>query len=209
MEHAEAQESHAAGRYILDEMSESERDGFEEHYFGCAICAEDVIAGTRLMDSGRAIARETASVVPIAPRRSPLLTWMPLAASAILVLGALLIIPQRSAQPSLAVLTPHAITVGQSRGAEEAPLVLRAGKPGLIVVDVLANEPFPRYEASVRDSAGKVVMTTPLSAEEAQTIEGIHLLLPSLPRGSYVLTLHGVSENGNRTVVVDRPFRVQ
>ena len=207
MEHAEAQESHAAERYILDEMSESERDGFEEHYFGCAICAEDVIAGTRLMDSGRAIARETANVVPIAPRRSPLLTWLPLAASAILVLGALLLIPQRSAQPSLAVLTPHVITVGQSRSAEEKPL--RAGTQNLVVVDMLANERFPRYEAQIRDAAGKVVKTTPISAEEAQNIEGIYLLLPPLPGGSYVLTVHGVRENGNRTVVVDRRFRVQ
>ena len=32
----------ASERYLLEEMSELERHAFEEHFFSCADCAEDM-----------------------------------------------------------------------------------------------------------------------------------------------------------------------
>ena len=42
MDHREAIESQAVERYLLKEFSASERDEFEEHYFGCGECASDL-----------------------------------------------------------------------------------------------------------------------------------------------------------------------
>jgi hypothetical protein len=50
MTHAQAVEKHAAERYLLDEMPELERFAFEEHYFDCADCAEEVRMGALLRE---------------------------------------------------------------------------------------------------------------------------------------------------------------
>jgi anti-sigma factor RsiW len=42
MTHEQAIRSMATERYVLDEMPELERYAFEEHYFACAECADDV-----------------------------------------------------------------------------------------------------------------------------------------------------------------------
>ena len=55
MEHAEATDRMAAARYLLDEMTEEERFAFEEHYFGCPACAEEVRDGSAMIDSLRAM----------------------------------------------------------------------------------------------------------------------------------------------------------
>jgi hypothetical protein len=42
MEHEVASKSQAVERYLLGEMAQDERDAFEEHYFTCAECADEV-----------------------------------------------------------------------------------------------------------------------------------------------------------------------
>ena len=42
MEHHQAAAILASERYVLDELTVAERDAFEEHYFTCAICAQEV-----------------------------------------------------------------------------------------------------------------------------------------------------------------------
>lgn len=48
MEHQEAIDTLASERYILGEMSEAERDSFEEHFFSCVECADDVLAADKM-----------------------------------------------------------------------------------------------------------------------------------------------------------------
>jgi hypothetical protein len=54
MDHVQAMNSFAPERYILGEMTEDERLAFEEHYFSCAECADDVRAGGLMRDGARA-----------------------------------------------------------------------------------------------------------------------------------------------------------
>ncbi|MGI8988431.1 MAG: hypothetical protein ACR2I2_02465 [Bryobacteraceae bacterium] len=60
MNHTEATELQAVERYLLDELDSSQKEGFEEHFFTCAECAEDVKAGAALTDNLRAVARDEA-----------------------------------------------------------------------------------------------------------------------------------------------------
>jgi anti-sigma factor RsiW len=48
MEHDEAEKSQAVERYLLGELPVTEREAFEEHYFSCPECAEEVRAGLLL-----------------------------------------------------------------------------------------------------------------------------------------------------------------
>jgi len=54
MEHQEAIDTLASERYILGEMSEAERDSFEEHFFSCIECADDVLAADKMRVGVRA-----------------------------------------------------------------------------------------------------------------------------------------------------------
>ena len=53
MTHDDAMKMMAAERYILGELEPSERDAFEEHFFDCTICADDVRDSTKFADGVR------------------------------------------------------------------------------------------------------------------------------------------------------------
>ena len=54
MTHADALRTLAAERYLLDEMSEIEKFAFEDHFFDCAECADDVRAGSAMRAGAKA-----------------------------------------------------------------------------------------------------------------------------------------------------------
>ena len=53
MTHQQSLDGLASERYLLDEMTEVERFEFEEHYFDCAECAEDVKLGDMIRQEAR------------------------------------------------------------------------------------------------------------------------------------------------------------
>src|SRR4051794_20714838 len=61
MEHEAATANRAVERYILREMSAEERDSFEEHYFVCGECAEDVRHASAFVANAKGIWRGQAS----------------------------------------------------------------------------------------------------------------------------------------------------
>lgn len=209
MNHNEAQQSDAVGRYILNEMSGDERERFEEHYFDCRDCGEDVLAGERLMANGRSLEREERKVVQFVPRPS-WTRWIPLASAAMLVVIATAVMrPSRQpeAQPSMD-LAAEALIMGETRAAGAPPLELRADAANNLLVVVMKPEwEFPRYEFQLRKTDGKVDLTTRLTAEQAK--DQVNLLPRSLPAGSYVLAIHGVRTDGNRTEIATHEVRVR
>lgn len=93
MTHQESVATLASERYLLEEMTELERHAFEEHFFDCADCAEDVRAGAYLREgarSGLVAANASSSVVafPSRPASRRLPTFIPWAAAASLALVA-------------------------------------------------------------------------------------------------------------------------
>ena len=66
MTHQQALDGLASERYLLDEMTEVERFEFEEHYFDCAECAEDV----RLGEMVRLEARRSGPAMAANPQAS-------------------------------------------------------------------------------------------------------------------------------------------
>jgi hypothetical protein len=80
MDHEEAIQNLATERYLLSEMTPAERESFEEHYFECAICADDLRAGAQfLADAKEQWEREDARVVrPVVavPATRPSLNWL-------------------------------------------------------------------------------------------------------------------------------------
>src|SRR6266481_4099882 len=53
MTHQEAVDTLAVERYLLDEMSDEHRQTFEEHYFQCETCADDLRIATAMLQGAR------------------------------------------------------------------------------------------------------------------------------------------------------------
>ena len=73
MTHQEALDTLASERYLLNEMSDHDRNAFEEHFFDCEVCADDLRVGAAMLQGARAgFAGTTATsgrVFPIAAKR--------------------------------------------------------------------------------------------------------------------------------------------
>ncbi len=57
MDHNEALQLQAAGKYVLGELPSPLRDQFEEHFFECQECALDVKAAAEFVDNARHVWR--------------------------------------------------------------------------------------------------------------------------------------------------------
>ncbi len=71
MDHEVASKTHAVERYLLGEMPSSERDAFEEHYFACTECAEEIRFASIMMQDLKIELRNTAP-----PRKGSSPGWL-------------------------------------------------------------------------------------------------------------------------------------
>ncbi len=140
MTHAEARQSSATERYLLDEMTPEERDAFEAHYFDCAECAEDLRIAARMRDGARAGLLAAAAMGDAKRRRR---SWiqtaaLPWAVAATLALAAgYQTVRLRQAAGPLAPQALAPITLRpSSRGAEAMVTLSAAARAATFALDL-------------------------------------------------------------------------
>jgi len=165
MSHDQAVATMATERYLLDELTEVERDAFEEHYFSCPECAEDVRAGEamrREMQDAFRVTRER-TPLPFRPpaRRSFKVTGvLPWAVAAMLVLAvgyqSVVVIPSLRGLSEAQVLSPVVLRPA-SRG--DVPVVTLGSNPRFVSLSLDANvDPgVERVHYLIRTTEGSVV----------------------------------------------------
>ena len=206
MTHQQAISTFAPERYLLDEMTELERLTFEEHYFSCIECADDVRAGAIMQEGAqrgflvpgtadRASAAVRADVVPMRSRRvwyqSAVVPWT-LAATLAIVAGyqSLVRVPELGRQTESQALSPITLRPA-SRGQEPIVPVNPASTSVALVVDVIsAADAELIYDLRTAEGARVV------SGRAASPPSGTPLLLLIPARavnrpGHYVLTIAG------------------
>jgi hypothetical protein len=188
MTHQQALNTMASERYLLDEMSELERHAFEEHFFSCADCAEDV----RTADLMRAGAREAGQKQPLAfqPRRQRFWTvaapWAA-AASLALVMGYQFVSRPGFDQPY--ALEPTTLRPA-SRGADSVVRLDADDRAVALAIEADAPAGAPNWFYELRNAAGRQVAAgrVPVQAQGTPLL----LLVPASvlsPSGRYVLSL--------------------
>ena len=190
MTHDEADQSKAAERYVLDEMTPPERDAFEEHYFGCPACAADVRDAMTIAAMLRAEKQSRHNVVPI--HRVSRAPW--LAAAAMLAVVAVLTyqnvtLRRRDTQDMRAHLLFKTFFL-QSESRGEGETVVDGGKAFALSFDIAPRASATRYVVTIADAAGRVRVTQPVTREEAQEL--VQLFIPGgvLKPGRYSVTAH-------------------
>ncbi|MGC1418358.1 MAG: hypothetical protein WA817_23940 [Candidatus Acidiferrum sp.] len=209
MDHNEAVRLHAAEKYLLGELPKEQHAAYEEHYFDCSTCAEELKATAAFMESARQLARQggpqTAGVKGLAqtmPTTGGWFGWLR-PAFAIPVLAALILLisyqngvtipdlKQGASHPVMAeIVKSFSLMPIGARGEGASSLTIAVGprEDFGLDVDMPGNSP-AGYTCQVKDELGKVRFTLPVSAEEAK--RSIHINIPggSLQPGKYSLVI--------------------
>jgi len=207
MDHKLATDSMAVERYLLGELNPDERKEFEEHAFTCDECADGIDNGITFLDNGRALVEEEQRF----PWGRRVRAWFPtaVAAALTLVVGVqnIVTIPmlRQAVMSGQAIQVLPMFDTDQARGATDKHPP--AGKPWIFVVNIPSEKTFPSYHCELRDVSGHVRASLTVTEEQAK--QAVPMLLSPLPAGSYILSIEGVREDGNRTPVDSYPIKVQ
>lgn len=201
-QHQQAIRTLAAERYMLGQMTDAEREIFEEHYFNCRFCAEAI----NEIDLISRAARQQPK--PQHDRKWRPMTVAPWAVAASLA-GVLALRPiiTRPPVPQLAeVLYATDAPLTSERRAGAAPTKLPAGRRIIQYLEIAHDPQYTQYRWDLRANEGKSLVSDALTPEE--TNEPIPLLLGPLPAGSYELVIEGVRKDGNRSPITIHPLVV-
>ena len=143
MTHTDAVRTLAVERYLLDEMPEIERFAFEEHFFDCAECADDLRAGSTIRQAIKQgvlpeeAGRGTVPAVTATPTRRWTLVLVPWAAAAVLAIavGYQTLVPARGPREPVQALTPVTLRP-DSRGAVPTVTIGGAADTVTLALDI-------------------------------------------------------------------------
>lgn len=205
MEHDEAIRSQAAERYVAHELSPAERDAFEEHFFDCPECADDVRFELTFAANVRAVSREQRAAHQPAPEPSRGGAWegwrnrfrlrpalaFSFAANFVLAAGfgyVLLTARHESARPRF---TQPYFAPGPTKGAGDAHAIA-AGAATYEVRFPAPTAAGQSYSYEILDAAGKRESADSLSAPASED-DSLYLQVPigNLPNGIHTLVVRG------------------
>jgi|SRR5579859_415548 len=207
MDHSEAVTKKMAESYLLGELTPEQRETYEEHYFSCPECAQDVKAADMLVANIKEALRAEPSLSTAAdPAREhsgwPSFGWLrpayAMAAMAalicVLAFQNLITIPKLKDEAKNNVpqaLASYSFIPQGSRGANALVVRPEPNRPFGLYVDIPASHDFISYACTIQTEAGVVDLSVPVSAEQAK--ETVQLLVPGslLHAGNYVLIIHG------------------
>jgi hypothetical protein len=219
MDHTDAINQGAAERYALGEMDSFERDEYEEHFFDCPECADEVKAAAIFLDNARAVVSEEKKGFPGDPLDRPVrntrsrsmkaLFWpMPYGAAA--AAGLLLSVAgyqgfvvapalRHELQGAQALQSAPWYFLSVSRG--ETPVVTVSGverKVGL-TLSRSSDRLYPFYRCEVRDASGRAVLSSVIAAPAGR--DELQVLVPAdrLVPGNYVLVVTGLESTSSPT----------
>ena len=190
MGHDEATRMQAAERYLLGELSDAERDQFEEHFFDCRECAKEVRAGAIFEANARAVLGD-----PGFQRTSNLSWWEwvcvrpafagSMACLVVLLAGAFSYeavvawgLSTELAQVQAPQSYPLSFLRGVTKGAEQVIEAPRESRFVGLSLDLPPGRSFEQYQGEVWSESGAILFAVRLARPRAPG-EPLNLLIPA------------------------------
>ena len=217
MNHTEAVNNGSVERYLLGQLSSSESEEFEQHFFDCLECTRDLSASTIFEDNARAVFLEERASVP-APAETRRLAkaslwawfwqrpWIA-AAPALAALALALVTSYQTAvvipglrgqlhdalspQPVASYVLPS-ISRGDARRLE----LPASGGFYTIYMDPTWEGSFAAYLCSVQDETGSSRFNVRLPAPPPGKPIQILMARSLLPSGRYTVVIRSAAETG-------------
>jgi hypothetical protein len=198
MEHQDWIDSMATESYTLGELEPAKRDAFEEHFFDCPVCSNDVRDAAKVVAGIRT--RDVRAITPAAPR----LRWWAAAAVAAVLSGGLIVVQQMGVGPGAMTRLGHPIRLEPaSRGVSDTNVFRRDEAIPLIVI-IPPEDPQTAYECDVQDLSGHKLASQQVTQADAKDPVPMVIQPGTLKRGMYNL----VVRSGDRKIA-EYPFTVE
>jgi hypothetical protein len=218
MDHNEAVRLQAAEKYLLGELPKEQHAAFEEHYFDCLACAEEMKAAIAFMEGARQVAREEVpqviddkKLVPGARETGGWFSWLR-PAFAVPVFAALLLfigyqngvtIPQlkgSSSSQSAEIIGSSFHLAGSVRGDETGTkLQVRPGESFLLNFDFTPARTFSEYSWQLLDQAGKAVKHGTIGGDKKYQSVSLPVIGGVESAGKYNLAFFGGAYGSGQT----------
>ena len=213
MDHEAATHLHATERYLLEELSPAERDEFEEHYFTCPECAEDVRLALEFRANARAVFREKKFAAEPKPRRAwrawlrPALVFSAGLNLALLVgIGVQATRSGRLAEPGF---FPSFFVAGAARSEGTVRDVPRGSRMVGFYFDLFDQERgYGQFAYRIEDNSGKPVESGVSSPQAPAPRLNLAIPVADLKPGVYTFIFSGVA-NGQQIELRRTQFRIQ
>jgi len=219
MEHTQAIQLKAAERYVLGELPSGLREQYEEHFFSCVACAEELNLAAAFVENSRAAMGSepfTPPVrlpVPVAERPASQ-GWfgallrpsfaVPVFAALLMLVAyqTFLVIPRLKGAATqsvgaLASAAPQALAsfsliTADSRGGEPLTVTVAPAQPFSLYFDIPPDGHYSSYICELQNAAGKAEFSLNISSEQAKN--AVQLLIPSasLGIGKHVLVVRAL-----------------
>jgi hypothetical protein len=221
MDHSEAVRLQAAENYILGKLPKEQHAAYEEHYFECLACAQEIKATVAFMESAKQVIREEVAepvgaerLAPAVPKTGGWFAWLrpafavPALAALVLFIGYQngVTIPRlkdsSSSQMGQTISSAFALR-GSVRGGSEngdAPNKVRvhSGESFTLNFDFTPTGTFSEYAWQLRDQAGRVVKSGNISGEKKY--QRVSLNLAGVESaGKYNLVFFGSADGAGQT----------
>jgi hypothetical protein len=210
MDHPDAVRRGVIEKYLLDEVSQPEREEFEAHFFDCQECAEEMRTTAAFLAGAKLELRRSHVAQPArAAAKKPwfyILRRPAVAAPAFALLllivayQTIMILPRfagaRTQPRNPEILTTLALS-GANRRDGTAPIAATPqGQPLLLSLDISTAERFSSYTCVLVAPSGAVVWRLPVSATQAKDTVAISVPSGSLSPGNYRLLVQGRANAG-------------
>jgi len=226
MNHSDSIRLLAAEKYLLGELPDDTREEFEEHYFACEECAEDLRLGAALIEHSKVILAEAPP--QDAPHRvkpesssGQLLGWLrpaflvPVMAVLLAVVGYQNFVTYPRLSHRVASLDKPALMASVSliesntRGVSRGVVNVQKGQPFLLYLDIPDDSRFTSYKAELLGPSGELDWSLVIPAAQAKNT--LPIRAPRAPdgSGSYTLVVKGISSDNQASEVGKYPFDLQ
>jgi hypothetical protein len=225
MEHLEAIQLKAAERYVLGELPSDLREQYEDHFFSCVECAEELSLAAAFVENSRA-AMGSEPVMP--PVRLPVSAtaerpassgWLgaflrpsvavPVFAALLLLVAyqTFLVIPRLETTATqsvgaLATAAPQALAsfsllAADSRGGGPLTVTVAPRQLFSLYFDVPPGGNYSSYICEIVNSVGAAEYSLNISSEQAKNAVQLLISSSSLGPGEHVLVVRGVGTQGS------------
>lgn len=216
MDHNEAVRLHAAEKYLLGEFNPAQRDEYEEHYFDCPECAEELRVTVAFVESAKQVARElvvkAADSKGFMPPTRGWFAWLkpvfaiPVFAALVVLVGYqnAVTIPKLKgpSSESAQIVRSTAHLLGSTRGGSDdggpaAKLQVRRGESFILDFDFTPSRTLSSYSWQLQDKDGHTVKNGVMPGENTNQAVRLAVIGGVDKPGRYSLVFFA-SDFGNR-----------
>lgn len=202
MDHNEAVRLQAATKYLCGELTRVQRDEYEEHYFDCPACAEELKATLAFTESAKQVVREispqTTDNRGFSEQRAGWLAWLrptfavPAFAALVLVVAYQngVTIPKlkqaSNREISAEAFKSLSLIGGASRGGDTPAATIAVRPDELFALDIdMPGNSADGYLCEIKDDTGGVRFSVTVSPEQAKNTVHVKVPAGALEPGKY------------------------